>query len=65
MLTESGNTRSEQLFVMPTEQLTNWERLKIALGMFKGPAEFLDKKISDLFEYTHIMEKMPVRGLYT
>ena len=26
-LTESGNTRNEQLLVMPTEQLTNWECL--------------------------------------
>ena len=60
---EIGNTRSKQLLMTPTEQ-----QLRTALewiGMFKGLDEFFNIKISDLFEYTIIMERMPVRGLYT
>jgi len=39
----SGNARSEQLLVMPTESLTNWEWLPARrstewIGMFEGPA---------------------------
>ena len=48
---------------MPTEQ-----QLRTALewiGMFKGLDEFFNLKISGLYEYTIIMEKMTVRGLYT
>jgi len=45
---ESGYTRSEQLLVMPTEQLTDWELLPEEyfkwIRMFKGPAGFLDVK---------------------
>ena len=41
-LTESGNDRSEQLLVMPTEQATDCWRALEWNAMFEGPAGFLD-----------------------
>jgi len=50
-LTESGNTRSEQLLVVPTESLTNRQRLLGELlsgSEHRRPGWFLDMKYQDL-----------------
>ena len=47
---ESENARREQLFVIPTEQLTNWKWLPMPLN---GPAVFFWIWLSDLFPKTN------------
>ena len=52
-LTESGNTRSEQLLVVPTELLTNREWLPGELlsgSERQRPGCFIRYEISDLFQ---------------
>ena len=55
-LTESGNARSEQLLVMPTEQVTDREWLpgELLSGLeCRKPSWFLDMKYQTCFDILH------------
>jgi len=57
-LIENGNARREQLLVMPTESLTNRERLpgELLSGLERRrPAWFLDMKYQTLSALTSLM----------